>query len=129
MQVTRPRRKPPATPRQAASCCRPIDRHLDLSLFRALGDGTRLRLLSCLLKCGRPCSVGELAGCCAVDLSVVSRHLRVLERSAVLVAQRRGRTVWFAVRTAALARALRALATELEACATAGSAPAPGGRS
>ena len=52
-----------------------------------------------------------------MDLSVVSRHLRVLEQARVLTAARQGRTVWFAVRTRELCAALRALAAANEACA------------
>ena len=76
------------TPRRAANCCGPIDDLLDPELFRALGDPTRLLLLACLAKCGRACSVTEIAECCSVDLSVVSRHLALLERAKVLFGEK-----------------------------------------
>ncbi len=107
----------PSTPKQAACCSRPIDLHLDPSLFRALGDPTRVRLLSCLAKCGRPCSVGEVAECCAVDLSVVSRHLALMARAGAVESVKEGRTVRYAVRFRSLAAALRALASAIEECA------------
>ena len=50
-----------------------FDRALDAELFKALSDPTRLKLLACLAKCSRMCSVTEVAECCSVDFSVVSR--------------------------------------------------------
>lgn len=110
------KRKPPATPKQAAACCGPVDDLLDPELFRALSDPTRVSLVACIAKCGRGCSVGEVAECCSVDLSVVSRHLALLARSGVLEAQKEGRTVLYRVRYAELCRSLRSLADALEEC-------------
>jgi ArsR family transcriptional regulator len=110
------KRKPPATPKQAAACCGPVDDLLDPELFKALSDPTRVSLISCIAKCGRGCSVGEVAECCAVDFSVVSRHLALLARSGVLEAKKEGRTVFYRVRYAELCRALRSLADALEDC-------------
>lgn len=110
------RRHPPATPRQAAACCGPIDGLLDPKLFKALSDPTRVSLVACIAKCARGCSVGEVAGCCSVDFSVVSRHLALLARSGVLEAKKDGRTVFYSVRYAELCRSLRSLADALEKC-------------
>lgn len=104
----------PASPRHAAACCGPIDELLDPALFKALGDPTRVLLLACIVKCGRACSVGEVAECCSVDLSVVSRHLQQLARAGLLEARRSGRVVAYAVRSAQLCANLRALADEIE---------------
>ncbi|MCW5754596.1 MAG: helix-turn-helix transcriptional regulator [Phycisphaeraceae bacterium] len=106
----------PVNPAQAAACCRPIDRLLCPELFRAIGDPTRASLLACLAKCGRPCTVTEIAACCSVDLSVVSRHLALMERGGLLASSKQGRTVSYAVRYVELAGLLRALADELEQC-------------
>ena len=105
------------SPRRAASCCRPVDGLLDPALFRALGDPTRVRMLACLIKCGRPCAVGEIAECCSVDLSVVSRHLQALARAGLLDARKSGRTVTYSVRYGSLCRTLRMLADSIEECA------------
>jgi DNA-binding transcriptional ArsR family regulator len=104
------------TPKQAGARGGAIDRWLDPRLFKALSDPNRVRLLACLAKCGRACSVGELAECCEVDLSVVSRHLRLLERAGAVAARKQGRVVFYEVRAAALAATLRGLAHELETC-------------
>ncbi len=103
-------------PQEAANCCGPMDELLDAELFKSLGEPTRLRLLACLAKCGRPCSVTELTECCAVDLSVVSRHLAVLEKSGVLSSAKVGRTVFYTVRYKHLTDAFRSLAKAIEQC-------------
>lgn len=104
------------SPRQAAACCRPVDELLDPEPFKSLADPTRARLLGCLVKCGRPASVGEIAECCSVDLSVVSRHLRMLERCGILESTREGRSVLYAVRYGHLCHMLRSLADAIEQC-------------
>lgn len=106
----------PTTPKQAAACCGPLDELLDPELFKAFSDPTRVSLLACIAKCGRGCSVGEVAECCSVDFSVVSRHLALLARSGVLEATKRGRTVFYSVRYSELCGSLRALADAIERC-------------
>ena len=104
------------TPEEAAGCCRPVDELLDAELFKSLCDPTRLRLLSCLAKCGRACTVTEVTVCCAVDFSVVSRHLAMLERAGVLSSTKEGRAVLYAVRYEHLSQLFRALADAIEEC-------------
>ena len=123
-----PVRRRPETPRQAAGCCQPVDDLLDPALFKALGDPTRVRLLACIAKCGRACSVGEVAGCCSVDLSVVSRHLQALARAGLVAPSRSGRVVRYAVRYAEVAAQFRALADAIDDCAPAVAGCAEGGR-
>ena len=86
------------TPHSALRVRAAIDDRLDQQLFRALSDPTRLLVLSCLVKCGRPCSVSEVAECCDVDFSVVNKHMKVLAAAGVLSAEKEGRTVWYAAR-------------------------------
>jgi len=102
------------SPRRAASCCRTIERLLDPVLFRALCDPTRASLVACLIKCGRACTVTEVAECCDVDFSVVSRHLTMLAEAGVLESKRAGRSVAYVVRYHELSRQLRELAAAIE---------------
>lgn len=118
----------PESPRQAADCCRPVDDLLDPAIFKALGDPTRVRLLACVAKCGRACSVGEVAECCAVDLSVVSRHLQALARAGLVEPSRSGRTVSYRVRYAEVASTFRALADAIAECAPDAGSCSKGGR-
>jgi len=106
----------PRTPRLAASSPGPIDDLLDPAFFKALCDPTRVRLLACVAKCGRECAVSEIAECCHVDFSVVSRHLAVLERAGLLQSRRDGRSVHYQVRYADVAGRLHDLADALSTC-------------
>lgn len=124
--VTQVYKRIPRSPRTAATCCRPIDGLLDAEMFRALSDPTRLRLLACLMKCARPCSVTEVAECCSVDFSVVSRHLQALARVDMLETKRSGRVVTYAVRFQSISGKLRSLADEIDACCPVSDARATG---
>jgi len=114
--MTQIRKQRPVSPRQAARRKAAIDHELDARLFRALSDPTRLRLLSCLAKCGRGCSVTEVAACCDVDFSVVSRHLALLAGAGVVESQKDGRIVRYRVRFKDVSRALRELADAFDEC-------------
>ena len=111
---------PPArvfrSPKHAAAKALPIDALLDPDLFKALCDPTRVKLLACLVKCARPCSVGEVGECCDVDLSVVSRHLAFLERAGILASIKKGRIVTYSVRSSDLCASLRDIADAIESC-------------
>lgn len=124
--MTQIRKQVRLTPREAGAKPGRLDELLDPAVFKALGDPTRVRLLACMAKCGRGCSVTEVAACCSVDFSVVSRHLGLLERAGVVRSTREGRTVRYIVCYPALAARLRALADELDACGP-GCGCAPGG--
>ncbi len=102
----------------ANSCCPNLQRWLSPALFKALGDPTRLGLLASLADGGRERTVTALGGCCAVDLSVVSRHLRVLRDAGVVEARKQGKEVFYRVRAAELAGILRSLADALEQACT-----------
>lgn len=104
------------TPQEAAALRGPLDELLDVELFKALSDPTRLKLLACLTKCGCPSSVSDVAQCCSVDFSVVSRHLALLEKAGVLWCEKQGRTVNYGVRYQQVSTTLRALASAFEQC-------------
>ena len=104
----------PATPRIAARRPARLDGVLDLPFLRAIAEPSRARLVSCLLKCGRPCSVTEIADCCELDFSTVARHLGLLARSGVLTAEKRGRTMWYDANASGLARRFRELADAID---------------
>ncbi len=125
--MTQINNKAPANPKQAAACCGPLDSLLDPALFKALCDPTRASLLACIAKCGRACSVGEVAECCSVDFSVVSRHLTMLAQAGLLESEKKGRTVSYSVRYADLARSLRSLADAIDDCRPRDGSANPGG--
>lgn len=103
-----------SSPRAVAGVTVPLDAALDPGLFKVLGEPTRARLMACLLKCGRGCSATEVAACCSLDFSTVTRHLATLARAGWLSAEKRGRTVWYSADASAIAGRFRALADAVE---------------
>jgi ArsR family transcriptional regulator len=86
------------------------------SLFRALSDTHRLMLLAELACCSVTKRVCDVASCCPVDLSVVSRHLAAMREAGILSAERRGKEVHYAVNVSGLCSQLHGFADVLERC-------------
>jgi DNA-binding transcriptional ArsR family regulator len=97
-------------------CCSGFQDASAPKLFKALCDPTRVAILVMLARCEGELTVSEVAGCCPIDLSVVSRHLAMLKEAGVLDSEKRGKEVYYKVRPGALVASLRAMADELEAC-------------
>lgn len=83
------------------------------SLFKVLSDSNRLSMVHHLCGC-REAKVGDLASCCSIDLSVVSRHLSKLKEVGVLGARKEGKEVFYDLKRSELAQILRELADEIE---------------
>lgn len=60
------------------------------SIYRALGDATRRRMLRDLAQGER--TVGQLADPCAMSLAAASKHIKVLEAAGLVQREVRGRT-------------------------------------
>lgn len=73
-------------------------------VFAALGDATRLSLLSRLCD-GQPRSIAQLTEGTTLTRQGVTKHLAVLERANVVLRERIGRETRFSVRPATLSRA------------------------
>lgn len=108
----------PKSPKHAACCASELDSLLDPELFKALGDPTRVKLLSCLARCARACSTTEVAECCSVDFSVVTRHLTLLADVGALECEKQGRTVYYTVRYDRLSELFDSLAGAIADCCT-----------
>ena len=104
------------TIKATGSCCNDLEPLLSPELFKALGDTTRITLLAELARASGPRTVSEIAPCCTVDLSVVSRHLAILRSAGILEAEKRGRQVFYQIRFGALSRLLRSIADAIDAC-------------
>jgi len=96
--------------------CRELGSMFDTRLFKALCDPNRLAILTRLTGCCEAATVTQVAGCCPIDISVVSRHLAVLREAGILEATKKGRRVFYAVRFSQLAQTLRDLADAIDAC-------------
>jgi DNA-binding transcriptional ArsR family regulator len=70
------------------------------TLYRALGDETRLRVIGLLAEVG-PITVGELSSRVGLSQPLISWHLRILRLAGVIDTQRQGREVICRLRTAA----------------------------
>ena len=67
-----------------AANCPSIEEVLGTKLFKALCEPARVALLVRQARCCGPSTVGQIAECCEIDLSVVSRHLAILRDAGVL---------------------------------------------
>ena len=70
------------------------------TLYRAMGDETRLRVISLLAEVG-PMPVNELSARVVLSQPLISWHLRILRLAGLVDTQRQGREVICRVRTAA----------------------------
>ncbi|MBI3926129.1 MAG: helix-turn-helix transcriptional regulator [Armatimonadetes bacterium] len=101
---------------QVSGCCDGNWTAFQPEFFKALSEPNRIALLIRLAQRSAGCTVGELACCCPVDLSVVSRHLGMLREAGLVRSWREGKTVRYRVDCGRLVETLRAIADALEAC-------------
>ena len=85
-------------------------------VFRALSDESRLEVLKRLAMAREAVTVTQVADCCGVHLSGVSRHLSILRSAGLVTARKAGREVLYTLRAEALTKALRGLADAIDAC-------------
>jgi len=107
---------PMKEPDTVTRCKTTLAAQFDPELFRALGDETRLTLIARLAASAEPLTVTQIAGCCGVHLSGVSRHLAALRHAGVVQARKEGREVRYTLDCGAMAHALRKIAAAFEAC-------------
>jgi len=96
-----------------------LSRHLQPDLFRALSDPSRLEVLRRLAAASTPQTVTQIADCCGVHISGVSRHLTLMRRAGVVRAEKNGREMRYRLECHRISQSLRGLADALEACRTA----------
>jgi len=96
------------SPRRGSRVARAAGFRGSAPLFAALGDETRLRLVSRLCARG-PASIARLASGAGVTRQAVTKHLHVLARAGVIRGARRGREHVWELDPAQLAEARRYL--------------------
>ena len=106
-----------------SGCCSALGGLLSPQVFKALGEPNRVAILTHLAQAAREMTVSDVASCCPVNLSVVSRHLKTLRDAGILEAERRGKEVYYRVRISEVCQLLRGLADALEACCPDGYCP------
>lgn len=106
----------PETPTATAVCCEPLtktalagsDAEGLATLFAALGDPVRLRLLSIVATEGEVCSC-NLEAPLGKSQPTVSHHTKVLADAGLIVGEKRGRWMWWRANQATLSTLRRAL--------------------
>ena len=105
-------------PIEARYCCDLNEQHIHVeedgalaeaaSLFKALSDETRLRLLKAIAKAGELC---ECYAVPALGLSqpTINYHLKLLREAGLIKSERRGQWVYHRVKTKAVLGAVREL--------------------
>ena len=101
---------------KADQCCQRIGELMSPGFFKALCDPNRIAILANLAECCGPLKVSEVAKCCPVDMSVVSRHLSMLRDAGILEAHKQGKEVYYSVCYSKLVGMLRDMADAIEAC-------------
>ncbi len=86
-----------------------------VNAFRALGDPTRQKMLTLLEKAGDLC-VAALAGHFAMTQPSVSHHLRILKEAGVVIAEKRGKEVYYRINALALNGCCRTFFTQFACC-------------
>ena len=85
-------------------------------LFKALCDPVRISIVATLASRSGASTVTDIANCCGIDFSGVSRHLKILKDAGVLVAERDGRSVFYRLNSSVLTATLRNMADALDVC-------------
>lgn len=101
-------------------CCPNLELENHTSLFKALSDPNRINLLCKICELGlcgtKESNLKELCRCCDIDQSVVSRHLKILEKASVLNSNKRGKEVFYSLNGGQLSTVLRKLADFIDNC-------------
>jgi ArsR family transcriptional regulator len=96
----------------AIACCRPLDAprlsddeaEATATLFKALGDPARVRLVNLLVRSGEPVCVCELVEPVGLAQPTVSHHLKKLAGAGLLDREQRGVWAYYSVNREAMAR-------------------------
>lgn len=99
------------------NCCEDALRdQMRPDLFKALCDPVRISIVATLASRSGASTVTDIATCCGIDFSGVSRHLKILKDAGVLVAERDGRSVLYSLNAPILTATLRNMADALDIC-------------
>ncbi len=104
-------------PKSLPECCtESLTDTMRPGLFKALCDPVRISIVATLATRSAPSTVSDIADCCGIDLSGVSRHLKILRDANILSATKDGRHVLYSLDTDMLSEALRSIADALDVC-------------
>lgn len=103
-----------------AVCCSPLaapgmsseDAEMTATVFKALGDPSRVRILNLLATAGRPVCVCDLTPQLGLSQPTVSFHLKKLADAGLLEREQRGVWAYYSVRREAMDRLTQVLDLE-----------------
>jgi DNA-binding transcriptional ArsR family regulator len=98
------------------NCCPNLKNLFTPKIFKALCDPTRISILAYVAEQCCELTVSQVAKCCPIDISVVSRHLAALRDVGILEAKKKGKEVFYSLKAQSLVSCLRAIADEIENC-------------
>lgn len=85
-------------------CCPPAEESAGfkdaaalVSLFKAMGDETRLEMLSLMVDAGEPLCACHIESHFSLSQPTISHHLRVLKLAGVVTAERRGTWMYYSI--------------------------------
>ena len=67
-----------------------------VTIFKALGDQTRLEIVSYLLH-NKQCAC-DFCDCIPKDQTTISRHLKILEQSGIITSTKQGRNIIYRIK-------------------------------
>jgi DNA-binding transcriptional ArsR family regulator len=91
----------------------PLRREME-KLGKGIGNANRYRILEVLMRGSR--TVGEVAASVRLPQPAVSQSLKVLKSANLVIDERRGKEVYYAVNVAYMARLLKKLSKDVESC-------------
>ena len=104
------------TPDLPECCAEALGQAMQPEFFKALCDPVRISIVATLATRSAPICVSDVAECCGVDFSGVSRHLKILKEAGVVSSSREGRMTRYRLDADMLATTLRAMAEAVEKC-------------
>ena len=79
------------------ACCRPLDEASTATVFKALGDPARVRIVRLLESADGPVCACEFIPALGLSQATVSHHLKKLTEAGLLEREQRGKWAYFSL--------------------------------
>jgi ArsR family transcriptional regulator len=84
-------------PLDLIACCRPLDEEGTATVFKALGDPARVKIVRMLESAGGPVCACEFIPALGLSQATVSHHLKKLTEAGLLEREQRGKWAYFSL--------------------------------
>ena len=78
-------------------CCRPLDADATATIFKALSDPARVKIVNLIAERGEPICACEFVPALGLSQATVSHHLKKLTDAGLLEREQRGKWAYFSV--------------------------------